>query len=365
MKLRDLKIGTQLRIGLGVILLFLGLLGALAWLQEDSIWKDTKGLYENPLMTRRAIGEIKTDILTMQLGLKGLFAAKNDQEREAFIHGMETCETDAMRQFDNLNKSYLGPRGDVVDAQNGFMQWTGICNETVRSLRAGKDAGALNNEKLTGDGDAKAVKLLGLVQRISDFAQNKSEEFFQHAQEQKDTLTARLEILFGAILLLSLGIFSLLLQGIRTPLKELTAVAGQFRSGNLEARTGYSSANELGVLATTFNDLAQTVQKELQSGKNVAKVTDVMLRKEDLRIFCQEVLRSLLQHTGSQIGAVYLLDEQKTDFEHFESIGLPGDSRPSFSATGREGEFGAALVTRQIQHITDIPADIHLDLLHG
>ena len=49
-------------------------------------------------------------------------------------------------------------------------------------------------------------------------------------------MTARLEILFGAILLLSLGIFSLLLQGIRTPLKELTAVAGQFRLGNLEAR---------------------------------------------------------------------------------------------------------------------------------
>ena len=187
MKLRDLKIGTQLRIGLGVILLFLGLLGALAWLQEDSIWKDTKGLYENPLMTRRAIGEIKTDILTMQLGLKGLFAAKNDQEREAFIHGMQTCETDAMRQFDNLNKSYLGPRGDVVDAQNGFMQWTGICNETVRLLRAGKDAGALNNEKLTGDGDAKAVKLLGLVDRKAILPKT-SPRNFSSTRKNKKTL---------------------------------------------------------------------------------------------------------------------------------------------------------------------------------
>ena len=65
-----------------------------------------------------------------------------------------------------------------------------------------------------------------------------------------------------------------------------------------------------------------------------------MLRKEDLRIFCQEVLQSLLQHTGLQIGAVYLLDEQKTNFEHFESIGLAGGNRNSFSATGREGEFG-------------------------
>lgn len=69
------------------------------------------------------------------------------------------------------------------------------------------------------------------------------------------------------------------------------------------------------------------------------------------------MLKVLLQHTGSQLGAVYLLNEAKTEFEHFESIGLAVAGRASFSAEGREGEFGAALASRRIERITDIPAD--------
>ncbi len=358
MKLRDLKIGTQLRIGLGAILLFLLILGALGWFQVDSMWQETMGLYKHPLVVQRAIGEIKADILAVRTGLKDLLLADNDQDRESLIYEIETSEAYAMREFDILNNSYLGPRGDIVDAHNAFVQLKSICDETVRLLRAGKVAEAANRTKPAGVGGAKVETLLGLVQKIGDFARDRSEKFFQDAKKQKDALTVQLGVAFSAIFLLSLGIFYLLLQGIRGPLKELTSVAGQFRLGKLEARSRYSSANELGTLAATFNDLAQTVQMELQSKENVSRIADVMLREEDLRFFCQELLRALLQQTGSQIGAVYLLNEQKTDFEHFESIGLPGDGRPSFSAAGREGEFGAVLLTGQIQHITDIPADI-------
>ncbi len=38
MKLRNLKIGTQLRIAMGTILVSVALLSALAWFQADSLW---------------------------------------------------------------------------------------------------------------------------------------------------------------------------------------------------------------------------------------------------------------------------------------------------------------------------------------
>ena len=38
MKLRNLKIGTQLRIAMGTILAFVTLLSAIAWFQADSLW---------------------------------------------------------------------------------------------------------------------------------------------------------------------------------------------------------------------------------------------------------------------------------------------------------------------------------------
>ena len=82
-----------------------------------------------------------------------------------------------------------------------------------------------------------------------------------------------------------------------------------------------------------------------------------MLREDEVHAFCREMLKALLQHTGSQVGAVYFLNEDKAAFEHFESIGLGAGARASFSATHLEGELGAALAARQIQRITSIPAD--------
>jgi hypothetical protein len=109
-----------------------------------------------------------------------------------------------------------------------------------------------------------------------------------------------------------------------------------------------------GGLAASFNNLADTVQTEMQSKAKIGRIAEVMLREEELRPFCRELLTALIEHTGSQIGTVYLLNGQKTEFEHFESIGLSAGARASFSATKNEGEFGAALAARQIQRISDI-----------
>ena len=245
MKLRDLKIGTQLRIGLGAILLFLLILGALGWFQVDSMWQETMGLYKHPLVVQRAIGEIKADILAVRTGLKDLLLADNDQDRESLIYEIETSEAYAMREFDILNNSYLGPRGDIVDAHNAFVQLKSICDETVRLLRAGKVAEAANRTKPAGVGGAKVETLLGLVQKIGDFARDRSQEIFPGRKKTKRCFDCDSSgVAFSAIFLLSLGIFYLLLQGIRGQLKELTSVAGQFRLGKLEARSRYSSANE-------------------------------------------------------------------------------------------------------------------------
>jgi signal transduction histidine kinase/DNA-binding response OmpR family regulator len=106
-----------------------------------------------------------------------------------------------------------------------------------------------------------------------------------------------------------------------------------------------------------LSKMAEVVQTEMQINENAAQLADSMLRAEEVHTFCRELLEALLKSTGSQIGAVYLLNPQKTAFEHFESIGLGAGGGAAFSASGLEGELGAALATRQIQRITDIPAD--------
>ncbi|MEI7729204.1 MAG: response regulator [Verrucomicrobiota bacterium] len=357
MKLNDLKIGAQLRLGLGLILALVLLLGAQAWRQSDILWLQTKGLYDHPFQVRRAIGKLEADVEGMSRFLRDLFLAQNDQETTAALQGIEIKRADAERQFDILSDRYLGLRDDVTALQDDFAKWNALRTETIRLFQAGKTAEAEARIRPDGVQNAQAEVVRSRLQKIDDFTRNKGDQFYQAAMEQNDTLTHQLVAIVTVILLLCVGIVWFLLKGIKDPLKELTVATEQFRQGKLEARSRYASANEFGALSTSFDTMADVIQTELKINEHATQLAGVMLREEEVQAFCRELLKGLLAHTGSQVGAVYFLNEAKTAFEHFESIGLGTGGRAAFSATALEGEFGAALATRQIQRLTEIPAD--------
>jgi signal transduction histidine kinase/CheY-like chemotaxis protein/HAMP domain-containing protein len=357
MKLRDLNIGTQLAIGLGIIITLVLLLGVVAYVQEESMWQETAGLYEHPLQVRSAIGDLDVDILYIHRGMKDIVLSADNDEREQIILDISTKETDAYRQFNILYDHYLGPKSDIDRAYNDFVQYNAIRTETLRLLRAGNTAEAANRTKHTGVGGAKAEEVMGDMQTISDFSHFRGDQFYQSALQHKEDLVVRLGILLAIIFLLALVVSYVLLKNVRDPLKDLTSITEQYGRGNLDARSGYVSENELGVLAASFNTLAGNMQAEMQTKESAARIADVMIREEELRSFSRELLKVLVLHTGSQVGAMYILNPEKTEFVLFESIGLSQSVRPSFSAVVHEGEFGAALATRQIQRVTDIPAD--------
>jgi signal transduction histidine kinase/DNA-binding response OmpR family regulator/HAMP domain-containing protein len=357
MRLRDLRIGTQMKLGLGAILVLVVVLGAVAWVQADRLWGETQQLYNHPLMTRRAVGELKADVLAMHGRMSDLVLAGSDQERQVILQSIDTYAADADRQLAVLYDRYLGPRANIDDASDAFAQWKTIREEELRLLLAGEVAAATDLTKPTGAGSRQADMLLGQIQTISDFALNKGDEFYQGAQRERDSLFGLLWVVLGAVVLLSMGVGFVLLRSVRRPLKELTSATEAYRHGDLGARSGYVSANEFGALSASFNEMAETVQTDTVRREKAARMAEVMLREEELHAFCRELLKALIEDTGSQVGALYLLNDARTDFEHFDSIGLDAGARASFSAVERQGEFGLALATRQMQRITDIPAD--------
>jgi len=357
MRLKDVKIGTQLRFGLAAIMMMVFLLGAMSWYQADRLWQETQGLYEHPLQVRRALGEIRYDIQTIRLVMRDLFQAGNTKDRQILIQAIESSDAKVFQQFEVIKDRYLGPRDDIDQARSAYDQWKAIRTETIRLLEAGRIGEAEKRIGPDGLSRAKITIILSDLQRISDFAAARGDRFYRTALAERNTLMTGLWCLIGFILLVTMTISYLLLKGIKGPLLELTSVTGAYRNGQLDARSSYVSANEFGTLAASFNQLADSVQTELHCRETAAKISSVMLAEEDLRNFCRELLKAQMEHTGSQVGAVYLLNSEKSEFEHFESIGLGGDGRDSFSATALEGEFGTALATGRIQRIGDIPAD--------
>ena len=358
MKIENIKISTRLYLALGVILALAAILAWESVTQAEALWLQTQTMYEHPLQVRRALGTLETAVTAIHRDMRGLMlAAGSDSEIAALLAQIEAGKTDALRQLDILEARYLGPAEDITTLRTEFVKWNTIREETVRLLRQGKVQEAADRTKSDEVGGAQARHLSEQIKKVDEFAGNKGDLLFREATALHKTLAQRSCIYAGAMLFVLLLIAYLLVRWVRAPLKQLTSAADRFRQGDLTARSGYAFANEFGEMAKAFDAMADTVGAEMQLRDKLERLSAATVRETEARAFCRALLAALVDQTGSQIGSVYLLNAQQTAFEHFESIGLGAGGRAAFSAEAREGEFGAALATGQVRHITRIPDD--------
>ena len=360
MKLSNVKISTQLQVGFGIILSFMVLLGVIAWHDKDEIAQQTADMYNHPLAVRRALGALQTDVLAYRLETKDDMLYANKKSQQAEIQYASDRIADADRQFDVLYDHYLGPRTDIDDVHKAFVLWKGLENDAWRQAESGQMDEALARIKSNGDLGKAREQLTLTLNKIDTFAQNKADQLLKNATDLKVALNRQLGILLAFIILLTIVIIAIINHNILTPLRELRDATQRFREGDMTARSSYVSTNAFGTLSASFNELANTIETELTLNEHAAQLAGVMLSEEDAHRFSHALLLAMLQHTEAQMGAVYLLDEEKTTFEPFESIGMNATGYHSFSAVNFEGEFGLALATKQMQFISKIPKESHL-----
>ena len=357
MKIKDIKIGTQLWIGLGLILAFVLLLSLLSWKQNEQLWLQTKSLYEHPLQVTEATGRLKADIASFRMKMRDLLLAKDEWKLAADLEEIETCRADIARQVAIIDSHSIGPRENIAGLQDDLAKWNAYHQENIRLIRSNKVHEA--HVRIT-DSNAYGGLSDGLMNRIrtmDDFSERLSDLFYQQAAQKNETLNRQLVAFALTIMLISILVSFFLLRNTKIPLQQLTMAAERFRRGERGARTNYASKNEFGVFSAAFNAMADTVEMQMRIKERASRIADVMLREVETRSFCRELLRELIDQTNSRIGAIYLLNPQKTEFELFESIGLSELCRGAFSAVTPEGEFGIALVSKKMQRILDIPDD--------
>ena len=328
MQLQTFKMRTRLKLGLGALLFLVVFLGGVSFWQSAQMHEQIETLYNHPLQVRWALGELKADLFAIErnrmMGELGQNAHYQDQ---------------ALAQLEILKQRYLGPPNEVEALRMAYWDWMATPQESSRQ------------------------RLLEAWEVVDTFARAKGDSLYQNSQDLNNTLNLQLLLLVGFIVVLSLIINRVLLQGILGPLAELTAATRAFHDGNLGARSSYSQNDEFLVLSDSFNTLAQKIQAKMELDEKLASLSQLMLRENDADSFFRATLQALLYQTGSQMAALYVLSSDKKSYQLRESIGMEKDKAPTFDAEQKEGEFGAALATRQIQHLKDIPTDTRFSYL--
>ena len=355
MKIKNLKIGTQLKIGFTAVLIFVIVLGVISYVQTDEIQQQTEIMYDHPFKVRRAIGELKTNIFLIQRNMKDIFLSSNEQEITNNLNQIAISESNANEQIDILYSQYLGPRNQIDSVKQAMLIWNNMRVETIRLLHAAKVEEAKTRTLSTGVVSLHVDLLLNTLQKIDDFAKNKANELYTNSNNLNNSLNNQLILILVFILLLILLIYYILLRNIRKPIRELTNAANSYHNGNMFARSSYESQNEFGILSDSFNTMVEFIQINTDLDRNFVKLSGIMMSEYDANKFFKATLSALATHTDSQMSAVYLLSNDRKTFEHFESVGIEETARQSFSASNFEGEFGAVLASRKIQHLKNIP----------
>lgn len=360
MKFKNLNMSKQIIIWVTMIFLLMLALSISALISIENIWFNTAGLYEHPLTTRRAVAAIEVDVLSIHRNMMQLVIEESQEETERLIQGIDAYEADAYRQIDVLYKSYLGPKSDIDATLDSLALWRAIRTETIRILRAGQVEEARIRVETSGLGGAQADSVMRTIVNISDFAIIKGDEFYHSAQIQRNRTVLQTAGLSVGALIALIGIGYYLRKSIIPPLKTITVAAEAIYQGKLDTRIHYEAANEIGTLSRAFNSMAEAIEMETLHKEKIAQVSSIMIREDELRPLSHEVLKNLMVLTDSQIGSMYFLNEQKNKFDPFVSIGAKHENLPSFFVHGQNGEFGTALATKKVQHITDIPVDIQV-----
>jgi signal transduction histidine kinase/CheY-like chemotaxis protein/CHASE3 domain sensor protein len=357
MKFRDIKIGTRLTLGFGVILMLVSIMAGVAFVQSNKLWKSTDDLYSHPLQVARATRDFRSDILEMRHSLRDMVQAENQEAIRSSILKFNMYETDITRCFDITYSKYLGDKSDIDSVNYAYTDWLIYCKEIISLVQNGQQSSAAERIKPAGPGDIETENMIILVQKMISFATRKADAFYTDAAKEKRALDNRLVIVIILVFLFSMLAVYVISKGIRGPILSLTKVADEFSLRKYHVRSSYDSANEIGTLAKTFNSMAISVQSEVEIRENVAWVSQNLMEHNELRPFCQTLLSVLLEKTGSQIAAVYLLNKENKMFEHFESVGMSAADIKSFRADTKEGEFGSVLTSKKIVRVSDIPDD--------
>ena len=357
MRIKNTKIETQLLLGFGTMLLFVIILGIIAYRQSNKIHEQTELIYNHPLKIMSAIGTLNVDLLNIRVGFRDLMVARTEDEKQSAVQQMALNKADVQQQFDIFRNQYLGPKKDIEEANQAFIKWETATDENIKLFGKGLTEKVITNISATGSTGILRTQMMKEIGDIEHFAQNKMGELYQNSERTNNNLNVQLLCIVVFIIILVIMINYFLIRNIRKPIKELSGATKRFQSGDLNARCAITLDNEFGELSGSFNLMVENIQNNLGLIDKSRDFAQLMLLEEEPKKFFKSILPALAAQTNSQMAAVFLLSEDKKSFEHFESFGMSQDAHQSFAVDNFEGEFGSVLATRKIYMVKRIPKD--------
>ncbi|HEX2921540.1 MAG TPA: response regulator [Bacteroidales bacterium] len=247
-----MKIGRRLVSGYAIILAFSLATSIIAILEINSIWADTKNLYERPYKALNLIKDIKINALNIRRYMLDITLLSSDKlEREKLVREIDSEEELAFASFKKLKEIYSTESIGIEEPQAFFRNWKPLRDDVLAKTN---DGNVVESSELMITRNKKYVDDLFIqLQFVVDNISVMADEFYSNAKTTKDQILITLILILVSALAVSIVLAYLIVRSIMTPLSQIVNNIRQIAVGNLYNKKLDIEADEIGEMAESFN----------------------------------------------------------------------------------------------------------------
>lgn len=372
-----LSFKANLRLGLGLSLLLLLISSVASYVSIRQQIKNTH-LVTRSQRTINVFDNMLSVLKDAETGQRGYLLTKNEVFLQPYLRSKKKINDLATKAFDAAKgnttyTAYLNQLQKTIDIRLGILE---------QSIILKKRGGMVTESDLV-----KGKKYMDEVRILVSKMKAEEAKLLASSTEKMKSLTkfTPLLILVSAILSILITLFfyskvsayfnekNLIYSQLDALNKDITkrittieGIARQISDGNYQIRLDETEKDSLGSLAGSLNTMAKSLAQSFESIEDrewlqagIATISEKMVGEKGIIQLTEDVLAAIVEHTGSVVGAFYLVEEDH--LLHFKSGYAFAASRYNNKFAPGQGLIGQALKSGKLmllQNISDSQAII-------
>lgn len=224
--------------------------------------------YKHPFTVASTAIKIEAETFKILMIMKDLSVAKTPEKVNAFAAKVDALIPQIMDDFALIKERFLGDKSQIMAAEKLFVDWKIIRDKVIRMRLAQVTA---NPKEITiKEGAPHLAKLIGVLNKIQTFADNKAVEFNKNAKTQAGSSNQLLFALFALATIAGIVAAFFVTKSLTGPMKEAVDVADSMAKNDLTLITTHKSSDETGQLLASMETMVANLSDTISANSEAA-----------------------------------------------------------------------------------------------